>query len=202
MTDLGWSIADVRSPLTGARRGRPFLRAGKNHLWDGAAKDKQWRPRLAQARWKTPTLYYTAIGCTVAVDECDGDVWFWSPERKTLCADISCARSRKYKPQQKRIRCSDPRRFKPQRRRGLQFPLLQRLRLFCFTLESPAKVIPNLHPLPHHHHHPCSPTDAPRTWKIDSLLVGLIRCLITLSPTGKSSTTAMLFQPASEPTGR
>lgn len=143
MTDLGWSIADVRLPLTGARRGCPFLRAGKNHLWDGAAKDKQWRPRLAQARWKTPTLYYTAIGCTVAVDECDGDVWFWSPERKTLCADISCARSRKYKPQQKRIRCSDRRRFKPQRRRGLQFPLLQCLRLSCFTLESPAKVIPN-----------------------------------------------------------
>lgn len=32
------------------------------------------------------------------------------------------------------------------------------------------------------------------TWKMYSLLVGLIRCLITLSPTGKSSTTGILFK--------
>lgn len=70
----------------------------------------------------------------------------------------------------------------------LLFLLLECLRLSRFTLESPAKVNPP---------HPRSPTDAHRTWKIDSLLVGLIRCLITLSPTGKSSMTGILFQPAS-----
>lgn len=139
--------------------------------------------------WKTPRLYDTAIRCTFAAWR----VWRWclvltSWEEK-LCRHQLCLKtraSRKYKSPQMQISCLDRSRFKLQRRPGLRFPLLQCLRLSRFTLESPAKVNP-----------PRSPTDAHRTWKIASLLVGLIRCLISLSPTGNGSTTGILFQPAS-----